>query len=531
MAWRDPDDVEHEEQIPLELLSGDGAELFRRLCQGGMAISPKIGLRHLLLQYLFGAAAKVHARVRLVDTLGWHDGAYVLPRGEVIGDVQEPLRFAGEPPGTSLRGVCGTLESWQEGVARYAVGNPYLAFSISCSLAGPLLELLRPDGGGGFNLMGSSSKGKTTCLECGASVWGNPSRIPTWRATANGLEIAAASRNDGFLPLDEMSQVTPKEAGQCAYMLANGSAKTRMNKELKGQPTMQWKLIFLSSGEQSLEDKVLEDGQRVRAGQEVRVPDIPFPTEGMFMDAHGMAGFGEFAEHLKVQARKNYGVAIRAFLQALCTMRRDDESDLVSGMHKYEKIWLDFAVPANADGQVQRVAGRFALVAVAGELARERGVVPWPQGEAARAALVCFKAWLDRRGHIGASERERGLQGVVDFIQTNGLARFAPWDDAEARPVNMAGVRKQIHGARLPSMYGEGMPALEGWDFYLSTTGWREACRGFNPQTVAHDAIEDGLLEPGPQGRPYRKERTLHGEGQFYIIRGKALGAFRGEGV
>jgi uncharacterized protein (DUF927 family) len=314
-------------------------------------------------------------------------------------------------------------------------------------------------------------------------------------------------------------------------MLANGAAKMRMTKDGGNRPIKQWRLIFLSSGEQSLEDKVNEDGRRVRAGQEVRVPDIPFPTEGLFVDAHGMAGFGEFAEHLKTQARENYGVAIRAFLKALCTMRCDDAGGLESGMHEFEKIWLNTAVPSHADGQVRRVAGRFALVAVAGELARELGVLPWPQGEAARAALVCFKAWLERRGHIGASERERGLQSVVDFLQTHGLSRFADWDDAQARPANMAGVRRKVHGKPVATKYRDGIPPVEGWDFYLSPTGWREACKEFNRQTVALDAIEDGLLEPGPKGRGYLKMRTPHCEGQFYVIRGKALGAFRAEGA
>lgn len=69
--------------------------------------------------------------------------------------------------------------------------------------------------------------------------------------------------------------------------------------------------------------------------------------------------------------------------------------------------------------------------------------------------------------------------------------------------------------------------ALVGSDFYLTSTGWKEACKGFTPKTVAHDAIEDGLLEPGPKGKGYQKVRTPHGEGQFYVIRGKALGEFR----
>lgn len=272
IAWNDLDDIPHEERVPFELLCGEGAELARILGQGGLRLSPEPVLRKLLQHYLSNAASKINKRARLVDTLGWHDGAFVLPIGEVIGDAVEPMRYAGEVHGAGIRAIRGTLEGWQEGVATLAIDNPYLAFGLSCAFAGPLLELVRADGGGGFNFQGSSSKGKTTCLEVAASVWGRPDPLPTWRATTNGLEGIAATRNDGFLPLDELSQVDAKDAGQVAYMLANGAAKARMTKEGGNRPQKQWRLVFLSSGEQTLEDKVNEDGRRIRAGQEVRVP-------------------------------------------------------------------------------------------------------------------------------------------------------------------------------------------------------------------------------------------------------------------
>jgi putative DNA primase/helicase len=188
------------------------------------------------------------------------------------------------------------------------------------------------------------------------------------------------------------------------------------------------------------------------------------------------------------------------------------------------------AIPARADGQVRRVAGRFALVALAGELAREFAVLPWPEGEASRAALVCFKAWLERRGHIGASERERGLQAVVDFVSQHGISRFAPWDETDAKTPNMAGVRKISLGKELTSKFGKSKER-EGWDFYFTSTGWKEACKGFDSNAVARDAMEEGLLKPGPGGKPYRKERTPYGQARYYVIRGKALGSFRSEDV
>ena len=57
--------------------------------------------------------------------------------------------------------------------------------------------------------------------------------IRSWRATSNGLEAVAELHNDSLLCLDELGQVAPEEAGRVAYMLANGTGKTRMSKEIR----------------------------------------------------------------------------------------------------------------------------------------------------------------------------------------------------------------------------------------------------------------------------------------------------------
>jgi len=133
------------------------------------------------------------------------------------------------------------------------------------------------------------------------------------------------------------------------------------------------------------------------------------------MDAHGHPSTGAFAEALKRAAREHYGHAARRFLACLCEDwgRRDD---LARKLQAMETEWMDRTIPAGVDPQVRRVGGRFALVAVAGELAREMGILPWPEGEASRAAAHCFRAWLDRRGHASSSETVRAVQAVIDFL-------------------------------------------------------------------------------------------------------------------
>ena len=75
--------------------------------------------------------------------------------------------------------------------------------------------------------------------------------------------------------LDEIGEITyPKELGNIIYMLANGIGKGRMTKQITAKPMYQWKVIFLSSGEKSMKEIMLEQGQKTKLGQEIRLADI-----------------------------------------------------------------------------------------------------------------------------------------------------------------------------------------------------------------------------------------------------------------
>jgi putative DNA primase/helicase len=88
--------------------------------------------------------------------------------------------------------------------------------AISAAFAGPLLNLAGQEGGG-VNIFGGSSQGKTTIAQAAASVWGrgsSPGYVKAWRATANGLEGVAASTSDTVLMLDELGVVEAWRARQ-----------------------------------------------------------------------------------------------------------------------------------------------------------------------------------------------------------------------------------------------------------------------------------------------------------------------------
>jgi putative DNA primase/helicase len=114
------------------------------------------------------------------------------------------------------------------------------------------------------------------------------------------------------------------------------------------------------------------------------------------------------ARHLRSVTGKYYGVAAREFLSALA----GDLHTISKAASTVMQEFIEHHVPASADGQVERVAQRFALVAAGGEIAALAGVVPWAAGAATAAAARCFKDWLAGRGGIESAEASDALAQI-----------------------------------------------------------------------------------------------------------------------
>ena len=508
LRWEDHDGREHRHALPRSSLAGDGADARRVLLDGGLFLTPSRKGRELLNALL--VAVRSPARVTATSRIGWHGAAFVLPDESFGARHGEGLLLQGSGAVEHAFRQRGTLQQWQDDVARYAVGNSRLLLALSAAFAAPLVGLCDAESGG-IHLRGPSSTGKSTALVVAGSVWGGGEPggyVRSWRATANGLEGVALGHCDALLCLDELAQLSAREAGEVAYMLANGSGKSRATRDGAARRASRWRLLFLSSGEIGLADKVAEDGRgkRLAAGQQVRIIDLPADAGtglGLFEELHESASAEALARHLKSAAAASYGTAGRAFLGPIA----DDPVSIRSAVSTHLKNFVATHVPALAGGQVQRVAQRFALVAAGGEIAVAAGVLPWPEGEATNAAARCFADWLTARGGIEPAEVRDGIAQVRAFLLAHGMARFAPaWEEegSQRPPVrDIAGFRKR-----------EG----EGWDYYVTTEAWRsEVCVGSNAQALSASLAEKGLLLVPAKGPHRSKSLTVPGYGKIRL--------------
>jgi len=465
----------HRWAAPTRLLAGDGTEFRAALLSMGLRLAPGAKAKHLLAMYVQEAEAP--NTFTCTDTTGWYDGSFVLP-DRAIGSGDVLLQTMGAPPKMAR---AGDLDQWRSTVAGLCAGNSRLVLAISAAFAPPLLDVTG-DENGGLHFVGPSSSGKTTALRAAASVWGGKDFLHRWRATANGLEAVAKSHNDLLLVLDELAQVDSREAGDVAYMLANGSGKHRSKPDGLAKPAASWRLLFLSAGEIGLADHMRESGKRARAGQELRLADVPADAgagHGIFEQLHGHSSGATLADSLIASSRVSYGTPGLRFLEKLVGVDRTALRDSINALRKE---FLADHLPSGATGQAQRLANRFALVAAAGELATKFGITGWSAGEAIRAAGSCLAACLERRGGTGSGEDSAALAQVRHFIELHGSSRFADLaGDPERIVINRAGYRRRDAEGRVEYLI-------------LPEVFKREVCAGLDYRAVARLLRERGLL-------------------------------------
>lgn len=477
LEFKDPDGRPKQWACPMEMMAGGGEDFRRVLLSMGLLIAPGNKSRQLLAQYV--QTANTGTRAICTNRTGWRGPVYVLPDETIHPDGDDQgervlLQTLGEPPRMKQ---AGTAEEWRDHIGRLCSGNSRLVLAVSAAFSAPLLKITG-DESGGIHFVGMSSTGKTTALRIAASVWGGPEYLHRWRATANGLEAIAQSHNDAPLILDELSQVDPKEAGETAYMLANGTGKHRAKRDGLAKPAATWRLLFLSAGEVGLSDHMREAGKRSRAGQEVRMVDIPTESQfGLFDELHGHKDGAALSIALHEAVSKYHGTTARAYLKALVNVPAETLCQQVKALCS---DFIDEVVPDGANGQARRVAQRFALIAAGGEIASRLGLTGWDQDEAKRGAHECFNAWLERRGGTGAQEIDTALAQVKHFIEAHGEARFTDFDHQNDRPtINRAGYRRVMDGRIqyliLPQVFRQ------------------EVCRGFDYKLVAR-ALKDREL-------------------------------------
>ncbi|WP_406237197.1 DUF927 domain-containing protein [Acetobacter orientalis] len=368
---------------------------------------------------------------------GWREAnghsVFLLPNGEVVGSAMGRREYVPvlDSAGSDRFKQRGTLEEWQQNVARHAKKNHNLMLVLCAAFASPLIKFRESFKSlGGFHFVGSSSIGKSTLLTAAASVWGpgrggTDGQVRSWKSTGNAFENTAEASSDTFLALDELGQAPARTIGETVYALANGVGKERMYSDTKSRKVKEWNLMFVSSGEKTLEEMMASAGQVMKGGQELRFTNIEADAGagfGVFNELNGFASSRDFAERMNANAAKYYGTAARCFLKRLAA---DAESGRIKELIElYEGMSIFHGFELNEDevkiGQLARAKNKFMLAAIAGELAIEYGVLPFEQCDALKSCGKMMREWIKKNNVTSTSEEKQALDAISNYLLVNG---------------------------------------------------------------------------------------------------------------
>lgn len=480
--------------MPMSMLKGGGEELRGQLLDMGVEIDP--ASHRLLNSYLQDQRPERH--VTAATATGWHGTSlFVMPRRNIgEGDVI----FQGEDPRLDDFGQGGTLEGWRATVGSWCAGNPVLMLAVSTALAGPLLALLGKSGGG-FHLNGNSSNGKTTALLAAASVWGPPESFRrTWNATGNGLEGIAEQRNDTLLVLDELGEADPGKVGNVVYALANGTGKSRAGTSGSALRARFWRVVVLSSGELGLSAHMNEGGKRIKAGQELRLLELSANrTHGAWDALHGHEGGRHLTDAIQDASKTHHGHAGPYFVERLIqeTAMTERLSDLLAAiMSRFHA----------SNGQETRAADRFALAALAGELAITFNLIKATKGAFVEALVGLYDEWRQQRGD-GHSEDRAILAALSEFLGRHGDGHFSHLDNPEI-----------VHDRA-----GYWMDTNKGRVWLFTPEGLARAVPGFDRARVVTALNAAGLIVEHDPDRLTRSRRVHGRKMNLYHINGEGL--------
>ncbi|MFW9037614.1 DUF927 domain-containing protein [Klebsiella sp. C239] len=461
-------------------------EGWRTLKAGGINVTTKSSLRAILADWLQRSGARELWRV--AHATGWQCGAYIMPDGEVIGTPEHPVLFNGRSSAAAGYTVKGTAEDWRGSVAHLVAGNYSMMTATAAALAAPLIGLAGADGFG-IHFYEQSSAGKTTTANVASSLYGNPDLLRlTWYGTALGLANEAAAHNDGLMPLDEVGQGSdPVSVSQSAYALFNGVGKLQGAKEGGNRDLKRWHTVAISTGEMDLETFIAGAGRRTKAGQLVRLLNIPLSKAVHF---HEHQNGKQHADALKEAYQHHHGAAGRQWIKWLA----DHQQQATEAVRGCEARWRSL-IPADYGEQVHRVAARFAILEAA--LLLSAGITGWDAQTCRDAVQHSYNAWLREFG-TGNKEHQQIIEQTEAFLNAYGLSRFAPfpYSPADLPIKELAGYRRR-----------QGEHDESPISFYtFPATFEKEIAAGFNHKQFAEVLKRAGMLTPPSSGRGYQRK-------------------------
>lgn len=433
-------------------------------------------LERWLLEVLTANHDSVPSRY-LARQLGWQpDESFVVVAGHP--HPVEPLFVEQQDIMAGFRSA-GTLAGWKEAVISLK-DYPAATMPMYGALAVPLLRALKAPSSV-LDIYGRSTRGKTTALRIGASVWGDPGEdsplIGSWRTTMLSIEYRLHIGNGLPAILDDTRTAAEGLVDQVLYQVSQGRGKARGGGWANSLP---WQTILLSTGEQSALSMCAHEGASARV---MSMGEPPFGTGG--------TDSARAADLVRAGIEVHHGVAGPAFVEKL---RTTDVAEL-------RQEWAKLTVPLLGESDISaRRARNLAVLALAASLAYEWGIVPFAPPEPTR--------WIELfSGQVERDDRsKRAADLTAGWVAANRQALWIPRDkDSKAPATGWIG-----------RLIKDGNTTMVG---LLTEPLRRELKRSsVDLDAVIHGWLEDKLIVRNEGRPPYSHSKKIDGAQTRVVI-------------
>jgi len=278
----DSDGKQHIEYLSAKELRNDQYGVIERLADIGFDI---LSFRYYL-EFLIEMKRHITtAPITCINQLGWNESELVFACVDKVYKKEENTTeyiFLDSDSGKVLpvTQMQGELKEYQENVVPLIQQDSVLIVSL-CAALSNILQGLSEVENGGLLFYGDSSTGKTTALQVFASVFGvasdpsirsNKSNfIIRFNATKNGMEARCRQYSGVGMAIDELGSFIGRNVGTMIYDFAGGQGKSVMDSSRNLVEPKRWRFIFVVSGEESMQEKILNKGETLKTGMAVRI--------------------------------------------------------------------------------------------------------------------------------------------------------------------------------------------------------------------------------------------------------------------
>ncbi len=307
-----PKDGVREFTIPLTAI-GSKEEFRKHVAAKGVAIVKVDDLMYYISDWVNHLQMNTVADVAKRQ-FGWTDEkltSFVVGDKEVFAD-RIDMNPPSKPTGRLFPffAARGTLEDWKETAEFFnRPGFELHQFAIGIGFGSPLTALTAINAAIVHLWSEDSGLGKTTVLQCAASIWGDPSEIMTVENDTMSTRMNRAEVYKNIvLPLDEITSAKAEELSDLVKSYTHGHQRNRLDRSANVERVRGtvWQQLCLSTGNRSMIELISTykavskaEAQRVL---ELHVTKMDLPDKRV-------------TDELSIRLRKTYGTAWIPYMQ------------------------------------------------------------------------------------------------------------------------------------------------------------------------------------------------------------------------